>query len=240
LSSQTPEPLTHFEAASVKVSTEARPSGSENGGPGTSSPGQFTASGRSLKNLLFRDALGLNDYQYSAPSWMEKGNYDVAAKVPGGITREQFRLMLQNLLIERFRIEMHHEQREVTMYDLVIAKGGAKIKPSRLDGRSANPPPLPIQADAEGFPYIPHESGPTSFGTGVRGQFVFVTNQGTLKQLVDLLSRNLKVPIDDKTGLVGNYAYRIHFLAPNAQLPPDGAPDPAPSLFEALQTQLGL
>jgi uncharacterized protein (TIGR03435 family) len=71
-----------FEVASVKISTAQPDSARMAGGPGTTTPGQFTATGVTLKNLLFNRAYVLAAYQYAAPSWMDTARYDVAAKVP--------------------------------------------------------------------------------------------------------------------------------------------------------------
>src|SRR5580658_4177937 len=76
---------TEFEVASVKVSTASQDSlpvafrgfGRQSGGPGSTTPGQYTAVGISLKNILFRRAFPLNEYQYVAPSWMDKEIYDI-------------------------------------------------------------------------------------------------------------------------------------------------------------------
>ena len=230
-----------FEVASVKVS-EAPPGpirgfGRANGGPDTTTPGQFTATGMSLKMLLFNYAFNFMDYQYSAPSWMEKEVYDVTAKVPPGVTRDQFRVMLRNLLIERFKIEVHHEQREMTTYDLVVAKSGLKMKPSKFDDNTPRDPgPGPggsihLEKDADGFPAIPESSGPMTFGTGMNGQLVWLTNKASIQQLIDVLERNVKVPISDQTGLKGNFACMLHFL--------NGAPadESNPTIFRLLSPQ---
>jgi uncharacterized protein (TIGR03435 family) len=252
-----------FEVASIKVSTASdnlplalHGFGRISGGPGSTTPGQYTATGISLKNLLFRDALGLNDYQYSAPAWMEKETYDVTVKVPAGITREQFRRMMGNLLIERFKMELHHEQREAATYDLVVAKGGLKMKASKFaPDTPVGPGPgsggsLHLERDAEGFPRIPEGSGPMSFGMGMNGQSVFVTNKFSVKQLIDHLALNLNFQITDKTGLTGDFAFMLHYTKEGPSLARQGTAasevagagdlEVAPTIFTALQSQLGL
>ena len=255
LSAQTIEVPTHFEVASVKISTTsdnlpgpAHGFGRQSGGPGTTTPGQYTATGISLKYLLFLTAYQFVEYQYVAPSWMDNVLVDVAAKAPPGITRDQFQVMLQNLLIERFGIEFHHEQREHNSADLVIAKGGLKMQRSKFDENAPpNPGPGPggtihLDYNSEGFPVIPAAAGPTTFGTSVNRQTVFVTNRCTVKQLVDTLTRNLHLPIVDKTGLTGAFAFLLHFAPEGASAPPGTteALDAAPTPFDALQSQLGL
>jgi uncharacterized protein (TIGR03435 family) len=56
--------------------------------------------------------------------------FDLRATVPKGATKEQFRLMLQNLLAERFKLKIHHETREIQRYELRVTKGGLKFKES--------------------------------------------------------------------------------------------------------------
>ena len=267
LSAQSTGVPTHFEVASVKVSTatdnlppQIHGFGRQSGGPGSTTPGQFTATGISLKNLLFRDAYQFKEYQYVALPWMEKETYDVVAKVPPDISRDQFRVMLQNLLIERFQIEFHHEQRDATTYDLVVAKGGLKMKPSKFapdtplapgPGRGGS---IHMDRDADGFLKIPDDAGPMSFATGMNFQAVMITNKGSIKQLIEYLSRNLNLQITDKTGLSGDFAYLLHYAPNNATMParagsaalPNDAAgsgadvDVAPTIFGALQSQLGL
>ena len=78
------------------------------GGPGTPDPGRYTTSNMTLKGLLV-SAYDVKAYQITGPAWIETERYDIVAKVPAGATKEQFRVMLQNLLAERFKIELHRE-----------------------------------------------------------------------------------------------------------------------------------
>lgn len=56
--------------------------------------------------------------------------YEISAKIPPGTTREQFDHMLQNLLIERFKLAYHYEKKEMAVLDLAIGKGALKMKAS--------------------------------------------------------------------------------------------------------------
>ena len=56
--------------------------------------------------------------------------YDITATMPSETTRQEFQLMLQNLLVERFQIRFHHETRTYPGYELVVAPGGTKLKES--------------------------------------------------------------------------------------------------------------
>src|SRR4051812_2857226 len=126
-----------FEVASVKVSppvlsTERVFFGPPRGGPGTPDPAQITWSYATLMNLL-TTAYDVKAYQVSGPEWLAIQRYDIALKVAAGATREQVRTMWQNLLTERFGVVLHRESREFRVEELVIAKGGAKLKETAED-----------------------------------------------------------------------------------------------------------
>ena len=99
------------------------------GGPGSSDPERFTAKNILAKVLLFR-AYAVKNYQVSGPGWFDTARYDIAAKIPPGATEEQFDLMLQQMLEERFKLKLHHTTKEFPAYNLVLAKGGLKLKAS--------------------------------------------------------------------------------------------------------------
>ena len=67
-------------------------------------------------------------FQVSGPDWLATTRFDFNAKLPPGSTKEQLQTMIRNMLIDRFKIEVRHESREMAKYDLVVAKGGPKLK----------------------------------------------------------------------------------------------------------------
>jgi len=77
------------------------------GGPGTKDPERYSAQNFDLGGLV-QVAFGINRYQLSAPAWLNDVRFDVEVKVPAGATAEQFRLMMQDLLQERFKMATHH------------------------------------------------------------------------------------------------------------------------------------
>jgi uncharacterized protein (TIGR03435 family) len=87
-------------------------------------------------------AYDIPQYQLSAPDWMVDTRFDITAKIPPGTTEEQLRLMEQTLLVERFRLTVHHETKEMQVYELTVGKNGPRLKESvgtetprsRLDG----------------------------------------------------------------------------------------------------------
>jgi len=71
------------------------------------------------------------------PEWADSDQFDIIAKAGSSdATKDQIRLMLQKLLADRFHLAVHHETREIPAYSLVLAKGGAKLKPSMPDRKA--------------------------------------------------------------------------------------------------------
>lgn len=101
------------------------------GGPGTDDPSLFTCENCHL-SMLVTIAYGINGYQLSAPDWTGSLQFNVSAKVPMGATKEQFKLMMQNMLAERFKRVAHFEKKEMQRSELVVAKGGPKLKESTI------------------------------------------------------------------------------------------------------------
>ena len=94
-------------------------------------------------------AYDVKPYQVSGPDWLDTERYDIAAKVPAGATKEQVNAMWQSLLAERFGVTLHHESKEFQVEELVIGRGGHKLKESAEDP-AAPLPPGPPQMDKNG------------------------------------------------------------------------------------------
>lgn len=165
----------------------------------------------------------------NAPDWITKDRYDIAA-VPdaeGAPSMVQLKSMIQKLLAERFQLKFHHEKRDMSAFVLSVAKTGPKMTVNDSKG------PLP------GFGIIPGVSGLTlAVGNASMTDF-----SGVLQAMV------LDRPVVNQTGLDGKYDFTVKFTPDDSQFnghPPavpskgDTAAEPAPSLFEAVQQQLGL
>ena len=111
------------------------------GGPGTDDPERITFISVTMKRLLMV-AYRVDENQISGPGWLDSQRYAIAAKVPAGLTREQVLMMLQDLLAERFHLTIHHERKDFQAYELVVAKGGPKLKPA-VEADSAASPATP-------------------------------------------------------------------------------------------------
>ncbi len=232
-----------FEAASVRISTAGNTRGRTRGGPETADPGQITFSNVTLTAVLLR-AYDVKVYQVAAPDWMSSRRYDIVAKIPPDTSKEQFNLMLQNLLRERFHLALHHETREVRGFELVAARNGTKLKPSKdaVPGEPAPDSQSPPKTDANGFPQM---DGPgLVLMEGMKGSAVvtFLTAKAQpLSALVDVLSREFRMPILDHTGLSGKFDFNLEFAPqPPGAAPPVEADESGPNLVTAVQQQLGL
>jgi uncharacterized protein (TIGR03435 family) len=193
-----------FEVASVKL----KPPGST-GLMSISPPGagRFTATNVTLE-LLIGMAFGVDSDRISGqPNWLSSAQYDVIAKPEGdgGLTSEQLKPLLQQLLEQRFKLAIHREMKDFQGYALVVANGGPRLQASQ---------------GSSGHAYI--------LRGGLRCQSVSVD------ALAGMLSRPAGRPVVDATGLKGNYDITLDYA-------PEGAADSSlPSLFTALQEQLGL
>jgi uncharacterized protein (TIGR03435 family) len=240
-----------FEVASVRPSNPAEPMAFR-GGPGTSDPTQITYTGAPLPTLIvkaYTDWDGV--HPQSALSYRIVGLppvaapfYDIRARVPPAATPQDLGLMLQNLLAERFSLRVHHENRDVPGYRLVIAKGGPKLKPPE---KSAVPLPegaldeagenRDIRTDRNGNPQLaPGRKGRVL--TGLVSGNRFTARMQSITDIVAMCRMWTGRPIEDETGLKGIYDFDLDFAALVA---PDGRDDSTLLPFEfALAQQLGL
>src|SRR5262249_47349509 len=97
------------------------------GGPGSSDPGRLVASYAPLRQFL-QQAYNLRQFQVIGPAWLESERFDMTAKIPPGTTREQVRMMMQNLLLDRFKLESHRDRRDLPVYALTARKDELKLK----------------------------------------------------------------------------------------------------------------
>ncbi len=243
-----------FEVASIKPSAAERGKVGIRIAPG----GRFTASGLTAK-MLIQQAYDIKDFQISGgPGWLSSERYDIVAKAESSANREQLKLMLQSLLAERFKLEVHRETKELPVYSLVVAKNGPKLQKSEYqppDPESGPPPkptgegPGPLARAAAGESVSRSTGGPMMrMGRGqVNAQMAQIS------MLANVLSMQLGRPVIDKTGLKGAYDFKLEWTpdesqrafglgegdrpAGEAAAPPDSS---GPSIFTALQEQLGL
>ena len=163
----------------------------------------------------------------NAPAWLdEKYDIDGVPDVEGQPNIKQMRLLIRDALVQRFGVKFHNEQRELSVYALSLAKGGPKTMTV-----TANKP-----------------SDPGNFLFSKLGD-LHVTNS-TMKDFCDGMQEAvMDKPVVDQTGLTARYDFTLkwtpdqsQFAAMGAKIPPPNIDDPnaPPSLYTALQEQLGL
>lgn len=253
--SQSADSAVIFEVASIKPSPPPNGRGMRVGCP--SDPGRITCTNMNMANLVTM-AYGISPFQLAGLEYSMTDRYEVAVKTPEGASKEQIQLMWQNLLKERFKLAVHHETKVGQVYELVVAKGGLKIRES-VDAPVApsdTPPPArpesgtrkPLSLASDGFPDIP--PGGMAMMRGVaRWRPVRITMQA----VASMLGGQLGQPVTDATGLKGEYDFTLSWVTgggpgvamagqPGGESPLAGLDDSGagPTLLEALQRQLGL
>lgn len=239
--------FSHFEVASVKpaapfpgASPGRVPVVLPSGGIGTSNPGQITYRGVWLFNLV-ETAYSLRNFQFSGPSWIGQERYDIIANIPAGATREQFNVMLQNLLRERFHLSFHRESKEFPVYALTVGKSGPKLKESPKDAGEV-PEGAKSGMDDRGFPTLtPGYSG--WVGMPGNGRMRMTAQRMSMAKWAPTLENPLNGvdrPVVDETGLTGEYDFQLEFEYRRPGSAADASLDAAPSVFSALEKELGL
>ncbi len=196
--------------------------------------GRINFSNVSLMNVI-TTAYKVKEHQVTGPAWLNSERFDITAKIPEGAGKDDLPAMLQALLAERFKLKLHTESKVMETYALVVAKGGAKLKPVETPGR------LMMRMGPKGR----HLSG-----------------VATMPVLADQLSRAMDRPVVNMTELKGNFDIDLEFSGENMPTlmhgmagPGPGGPAPgaaggdarmrdegadAPSIFTALQNTMGL
>ena len=173
---------------------------------------------------LIETAYEVRSFQIvGGPSWTAATKYDVTA---APVTRTQndaaspsawpaLRLKVQAMLKDRFQLDLHRETRSVPVYSLVIAKGGIK-------------------------PALSTAAGPRRGINAGRG--TMLGEAASMADLVFKLSRLLDRPVVNNTALEGNFDFKLEWTPDSGPGTPDAPVETSfgPSLFTALQQQLGL
>jgi uncharacterized protein (TIGR03435 family) len=162
---------------------------------------------------LVRRAYGVRADQVSGPNWTETERYDVVATMAPDTPREHIPLMVQTLLAERFKLVLQRDTKSVQTWVLVTASGGPRLKP--VDGD-----PDTIRA------YAGHAD------SGINGK-------GPLSTLAYYLTKFVRDPVVDLTGLKGSFEINLKWpaVAAEPEQAPAGAPAPAvPYLMKQLST----
>ena len=168
----------------------------------------------------------LQDYQLSGgPAWLKSARFDIDAKgplKPDIPINDQISQMGQALLADRFQLKLHREAKEMPIYALLIAKNGPKLDSARgancFDPSAGIPPSAPDARPCGGF----NINDGQMFAAAI-----------PMTRMALALSHILSRPVVDKTGLAGTFDVTLHWT-------PDDVDTSAPTIFTALQEQLGL
>jgi uncharacterized protein (TIGR03435 family) len=153
--------------------------------------------------------------------------FEVLANIPPGTTKDEFLLMLQNLLEQRFHLTYHRVEGHVLGYRLVVAKGGAKL----VSSPQVRPPDEALPAVPKGFP--------AAVPRGVSSQGYRSTmhyNDLTVSDFAERIAGFLGGPIVNETGLNGKYDILLYWVRENGAPPEE---EGGPTLASSFQ-QLGL
>jgi uncharacterized protein (TIGR03435 family) len=244
---QVPDDFLTFEVASIKLhNPDQSAQSSQKGGPGTRDPGRIVATYRPLQTLL-TDVYGVKAYQIQLPEEFSSARYDITANVPPGTTKEQARVMMRNLLLDRLRLKVHRDTKTMRVMALVLAKGGPKLRPSDSVAATHTVIQGDGKVDADGFPIASVD--PVKGGMAVTSKELnmkLVAVKQTMAQLVAKLQPDLDVPVIDETGLAGAFDFSIRYAGEwrradsNGQSVGDVVEGDGPRLAEALEKELGL
>jgi uncharacterized protein (TIGR03435 family) len=177
-------------------------------------------------NLLVAAAYDLNPRTISGgPKWVDSDHFDILAITPGDTrpTREQQMAMLRTLLTDRFGLTFHRESKVFSIYELEVAPGGPKLKPT--------------SSAVNALTNVTNTVYPS--------KVVLPARNATIQDVVAMMQRAmLDRPVLDKTDLTGRYDFDLEWAPDETQfggaLVPAPSDSPSPPLFTALQQQLGL
>jgi uncharacterized protein (TIGR03435 family) len=182
-----------------------RPAKGDSGSSGINTAhGRVDAYNVTLKRCIM-GAYGIGPNQISGgPAWMETERFEITAKADRPVDGDVLMTMLQTLLAERFQLAMHRESRPMQVYVLDLARKGPKLEKGDGAGASTN-----------------------------NGRGDLVARNITMDRFAEVLSRQMDLPVVNRTGLDGVFNLRLQWA-------PERSAVDGPSVFTAIQEQLGL
>jgi uncharacterized protein (TIGR03435 family) len=218
-------PNSRFEVASIKPNT------SHYDNPRIAAPvgGRFTA-GNITVGQLMRNAYQIQDFQISGqPSWFDSDRYDVEANAGRNASTSEMRIMLQNLLVDRFKLTFHRGTKEFPAFALIVAGNAPKL-------RSADP--AKCVSRPAGACAVIKTTSPTEI----------VGEQISMARFAVWLSTRLDRTVIDRTDLAGTFDLDLQWEPDQSAAVVDGVPEnnvappkePSVSILTAVREQLGL
>jgi uncharacterized protein (TIGR03435 family) len=209
-------------------------------------PGRFVVTNVPLWFLILY-AYEIPEYQLiGAPDWTSDSDFDIIGTYSSGQvpTDREKRLMLQNLLTERFNLKMHREKRELPTYDLVLARKdgrlGPQLTPSTVDcakWNEENRPKTDAGAPGSGSPSVKR---PVCRMIATR---TYLTGGArSMEDIASTLHAMVARPVTDRTDMKGVFDVDLRWsrFDLNAESGSGASPNEGPSIFTAVQEQLGL
>jgi uncharacterized protein (TIGR03435 family) len=255
-----------FDVASIKLNTErgnpwAVRSNVDLSGSASFVPtgGLFSATDHPLLGyLIFAYKLTGDqaaDVGSRLPKWAIENRYDIEARASDNPTKDEFRLMMQSLLADRFKLSAHFASRNMPVFALVLAqteKLGPKLQ------RYESDPPCPVIGSAslalggvlapkgQAAVDLPDTCGAMAGMRASRPGFMkFGARNITMSRVASDLRNtpdcgSLDRPLQNRTGLTGTFDFTIEFWLPLPNTPEAREPNQGPTCVEALREQLGL
>jgi uncharacterized protein (TIGR03435 family) len=175
-------------------------------------PGRVTINNASLRTLI-RNGYDIQNFQFTGgPSWIDSETYTISATIAdhAEVSHDQYRALIRAMLADRFQLKVHWETRQGDVYALVVAKSGSKLK-------------------------VADPSKETGLNTNISAhEGRMVGTNAPVFYLSSVLGNKLSHPVIDKTGLQGKYDWTLVWD------PEPGVDSTEPSIFTAVQEQLGL
>lgn len=253
-------PRAEFEVASIKRCTGDVPPGGRGGGLPSISPGRMTLNCQSVQGLITAayvlyanggnfDRMKLHLIPIEGgPGWIASEQYTINAKAEDSATAYMMEgPLLQTLLENRFKLKIHRETREIPVYNLGVAKGGPKLKPFQ-EGSCTPMPPIDFTKAPERLIALPPGQSYCQVYGGAAGPNFAVHGQGiSLDDFANVFLSDGQRPVVNKTGIKGEFEIYFQFGLDDASrqrmtdLTGNDPGEPtAPSVFTAIQEQLGL
>jgi bla regulator protein blaR1 len=243
------DPEMRFEVVSIK------PFDASGGALGRSNttPGRYDFAGLPLRLLVGQGLRAPQHRIVGWPEWIDTERYTVAAKIPDGAPQAALFVMVENLLKDRFKLVTHRETRELPVYNLVLANSNRRFGPAFKESSPQCLAELTELAEAARRG-APRPRTPTACVTVQLGIGMVTITGFQMMALADFLTQSVDRRVIDRTGLTSYYDLTLKWtpeqsgspapfglpagVLPQAPRPP-ADPD-APSIFTAVQEQLGL
>jgi uncharacterized protein (TIGR03435 family) len=179
----------------------------------TTGHGRINAGSVTLKRCIMGAYWVGPNQIFGGPDWLESDHFEITARAEQPVGDHILMGMLQTLLAERFKLALHRESRPTQVYVLEVGKNGPKLEKGEGGGSKTN-----------------------------SGRGDIIAANATMDSFADVLSRQMDLPVVNHTGLEGVFNLKLQWTPESARPAKtvDGAAIEGPSIFTAIQGQLGL